>query len=69
MTSYIFSKFVMRSLEVLLVAYVDEETNCESHFEIIVRSISYDKILYIDKYETADDARRAYIYKILDYWF
>lgn len=69
MKSYVFSKFALRSLEVLMVAYVDERTNCESHFEIVVRSISYDKILYVDKYETADDARRAYIYKILAYWF
>lgn len=69
MKSYIFAKFATRSLEVLMVAYLDEETNCECRFEIVVRSISQDKVLSVEDYISADDARRAFIYKSLYFWF
>lgn len=69
MKSYIFAKFATRSREVLMVAYLDEETNLECRFGIVVRSISENKVLLIEYYETADDARSAFLYKCLYYWF
>lgn len=69
MISYIFAKFATRSLEVLMVAYLEKETNCECRFEIVVRSISQDKVLQVEDYESADEARRAFIYKSLYFWF
>ena len=69
MKSYIFAKFATRSLEVLMVAYLDEETNCECRFEIVVRNIREDKVLQVEDYETAYEARQAFIYKSLYFWF
>lgn len=69
MKSYEFAKFATRSLEVLMVAYLDVETNCENRFEIVVRSISQNKVLQVEDYKTAEDARRAFIYKSLYFWF
>ena len=68
MKSYVFAKFATRSLEVLMVAYLDEETNCECRFEIVVRSISEGKVIQVEDYETADDARRAFLNRFLSFW-
>lgn len=69
MKSYVFAKFATRSLEVLMVAYLDEETNCECRFEIVLRSISEGKVIQVEDYETADKARAAFLFKCLYFWF
>lgn len=68
MKSYIFAKFATRFHEVSMVAFLDEETNCENRFDIIERDTNENKVIGVDSYKYADDARRAFIYKSLFYW-